>query len=126
MTQTNLILLFLVTAVLIAVTATALFVTGIVSFTTIDAPRGTDPEATMGDTLLFLDEDGIEITGDASADSITIKINLATATTSVTGSATGFEFISDAVTLISGCDDQQVLKWIETAGVGSWNCADDD
>lgn len=59
--------------------------TGGVSFTTIDAPDGTDPEATAGDTLVFEAGSNMTITGDATTDTITF-------TSAITGSsANSFE-----------------------------------
>lgn len=60
---------------------TVLFMNGnIVSFTTVDVPTGTDPEATVGDTLVFLEGPGMTIVGSAN-DTVTF-------TASITGAAT--------------------------------------
>ena len=63
----------------VIVIALALFmnnnvVSNLVAFTQIDTPSGTDPEATVGDTLIFLAGSNMLITGDAAADTVTFTV----------------------------------------------------
>lgn len=85
-------MIFVVLAIVGAATVFAFVASGGtngVAFTTIDAPNGTDPEATVGDTLVLVEGANISITGDASTDSITIA--------AVTGAETQNIFATFAV-----------------------------
>ncbi len=55
-------------------------VASLVSFTTIDAPDGSDPEATAGDTLVFVAGTGITIEGDWATDTLTFTASATAAT----------------------------------------------
>lgn len=77
--------------IVFGIIALALFSSANVSFTSISAPSGSDPEATVGDTLIFEAGSGMTITGDASTDTITFS-------SAVTGSGTQSLFETFATT----------------------------
>ncbi len=78
MRQSSLVALAIVFAILSFAFTRQLISTN-VSFTTVDVPTGTDPEATVGDTLVFVEGAGMTIVGSAN-DTVTF-------TASITGSA---------------------------------------
>lgn len=96
-------------------------------FETIDAPSGTDPVAdSITDTLVFATSTGITITGDSSADSITIGVDIVDdgdGITATTSSESGLEFMNNELSLNRGCSNGQLQKW--TSATESWGCAAD-
>jgi hypothetical protein len=79
------------------------------SFSTHDAPAGTDPVASGAGTLTWLDTAPIVITGDSGADSMTVSVNTATTTAEgVSEWATDAEAVAltaDRVVVASSLDD---------------------
>ncbi len=93
----------------------------------IDTATGTTPVPdTASDTLAILSPSStIQITGDASGDSVGFDIHIqengSDGDSSTTLNDSGLEFIGGALSLMRGCSDLQGLEWSE--GADQWGCA---
>lgn len=84
---------------------------------------GTD---TAGDFVATITAgNGMDSTGATTGEAIahTLSLDLMTATNGVgtTNSASGLEFISGEVSILQGCNDEQIISWEEDDD--SWHCA---
>ncbi len=96
-------------------------------FETISTTSGTSPVADdPNDTLTLTAGDGVTVTGDSSTDAVTFAVDLvdnADGTSATTASESGLEFLSSELSLIRGCSDAQLLKWVNATE--SWDCSAD-
>lgn len=94
--------------------------TSTATFFTIDGTDG-NVAVSLADGNLSV-SDSIVISGDTISD-FANQAGLADADSSNTDSDSGLEVVSNALTLLRGCSDDQILKWDETND--DWNCETD-
>lgn len=83
-------------------------------FGTINTPLGTVPVAdSTTDVLTLTNGDGITISGNAAADSVTFNLNL--------NASGGLVADSNGLSLLNTCGDGQYLAW--SSGSSNWACA---
>ena len=71
----------------------------------------------------YLEDNGFVVFAQGDVPKVTLVTPAIDADSATTASPSGLEFITDDLTILRGCSNNQVLKWAEATDI--WNCADD-
>ncbi len=74
--------------------------------------------------ITYLEDNGYTVFAAGEVPKVTLVTPAVDADSSTTASPSGLEFITDDLTILRGCADSQVLKWVELTDI--WNCASDN
>ncbi len=73
--------------------------------------------------ITYLEDNGFVVFAAGDVPKVTLVTPAVDADSATTASPSGLEFITDDLTIIRGCSNNEILKWVEITDI--WNCAAD-